>query len=80
MKVAKSRDRDPRRAKLHAGASDRIERPGRKDENVPPVHNDVDEAAGLAHLTRLHAKSSAMERMPAIMDDSFLPDMGRMTR
>ena len=39
----------------------------------------MDEATGLAHLARFHAKSSAMERMPAIVDDSFLPDMGRMT-
>lgn len=79
MKITKSRKRDLRRAKLHAGACDRIEHPGRKDENVPRTHDDVDEAASLAHLARFHTKSSATERMPAIVDDSFLPDMGRMT-
>jgi hypothetical protein len=39
----------------------------------------MNEAAGLARLARFNAKSLAMERMPAIVDDSFLPDMGRMT-
>lgn len=80
MKIAEGRNRDPRRDELlHAGARDRIEHPGRKDENVSRARNDMNEAAGLAHLARFHAKSSAMERMPAIVDDSFLPDMGRMT-
>lgn len=79
MKINKGRNRDPRRAELHDGAHDRIEHPGRQDENVSRARNNMDEATGLAHLARFHAKSSAMERMPAIVDDSFLPDMGRMT-
>ena len=81
MKITQGGNRDPRRAELvHAGTCDRIEHPGRENENVSRARNDVDETAGLAHLARFHAKSSAMERMPAIVDDSFLPDMGRMTR
>ncbi len=40
----------------------------------------MNEAASLARLAQFHPKSSAVERMPAIVDDSFLPDMGRMTR
>ncbi len=63
----------------HAGARDWIEHPGWKDENVSRAHNDMNEAASLARLARFHPKRSAVERVPAIMDDSFLPDMGRMT-
>ena len=65
---------------MHASARDRIKHPGRKDENVSRPRDDMDETAGLARLARFHPKSSAVERMPTIMDDSFLPDMGRMTR
>lgn len=79
MKIIQGRNRDPRRAELHDGALDRIEHPGRQDENVSRANNNMDKATGLAHLARFHAKSPAMERMPAIVDESFLPDMGRMT-
>jgi hypothetical protein len=40
----------------------------------------MDETACLAQLDRLHAQSLAMQRMPTVVNDSFLPDMGRMTR
>lgn len=39
----------------------------------------MDEATCLALLDRLNAQSLAMQRMPVVVNDSFLPDMGRMT-
>lgn len=43
------------------------------------IRHDMDETACLAPLDRLHAQSLAVQRMPTVANDSFLPDMGRMT-
>jgi hypothetical protein len=79
MKIDKSRKGSLRRTEVHAGAHDRIEHPRRQHQDRSRTRHDMDETACLAQLDRLHAQSLAMQRMPTVVNDSFLPDMGRMT-
>lgn len=79
MEIDQSRDRNARRSHFHASAGDRVQHPRRQDEDGSRPRHEVDEAACLAQLTRFHAKPPAVKSMPAIVDDDFLPDMGRMT-
>ena len=39
----------------------------------------MDETARLAHLDRFNVQSLAVQWMPTVVNDSVLPDMGRMT-
>ena len=78
MKIDKSRKGSLRRTEVHAGAHDRIEHPGRQHQDRSGTRHDMDETARLALLDRFHVQSLAVQWMPAVVNDSFLPDMGRM--
>jgi hypothetical protein len=67
-----------RRADLHADASRYVEHPCGQDRHDAGQHLDVDEPARLAVVGPLDPDATAEQRMPAVMDDSVLPDMGRM--
>jgi hypothetical protein len=80
MKVDQRRYRHAWRAdRRHAGAHDRIQHP-RGDRRDHPRHRlDVNDPTGKALLTVMPSDTAPVERVPAIMDLNFLPDMGRMT-
>ena len=69
-----------RRADLHTDAGRRVEHPFGHHRHDAGQHLDMDEPARLAVVGPLNTDATAEQRMPAIMDDSVLPDMGRMER
>jgi hypothetical protein len=79
MQVGEGRHRHARRAELHPGAGDRVEHPRRDDRDHAGRHLDVHEATGEAILAVLPPDAPPVQRMPAVVNDSLLPDMGRMT-
>ena len=79
VEVSEGRHRHARRAELHPSAGDRVEHPRRDDRDHPGRHLDVHEAAGKTILAVVPPDAPPVQRMPAVVDDGLLPDMGRMT-
>ena len=79
VEVSEGRHRHARRAELHPGAGDRVEHPCRQDRDHAGRRLDVHEATGEAILAVLPPDAPPVQRMPAVIDDGLLPDMGRMT-
>jgi hypothetical protein len=80
MKVAQRRYRHAWRAdRCHAGANDRIQHPRGDGRDHARHRLDVNKPTGKALLTVLPPDTAPMERVPAVMNLNFLPDMGRMT-
>ena len=79
VQVGEGRHRRARRAELHPGAGDRVEHPRRDDRDHAGRHLDVHEATGEAILAVLPPDAPPVQRMPGVVNDSLLPDMGRMT-
>jgi hypothetical protein len=79
VQVSERRHRHTRRAELHPGAGDRVEHPRRDDRDHAGRHLDVHEAAGETILAVVPPDAPPVQRMPAVIDDGLLPDMGRMT-
>lgn len=79
MQFSQGRDRHPRRPQLHPGTSGGIEHPCRDDYDVAGRHLDMNNLAAGAPLDVLASNSPPIQRMPAVMNLNFLPDMGRMT-
>jgi hypothetical protein len=73
------RQRRPRRADLDAGTMDRVELPGGDHRDNTRRQLDVRDLARSALLRQNATHTSATERVPRIVDDDFLPDMGTMT-
>jgi hypothetical protein len=67
-----------RRADHHVGARGTIQHPRRQHDDHARCRVDVNNPAVGALLTVLASNTATIERMPAIMDFNFLPDMGRM--
>jgi hypothetical protein len=80
MKVEQRRYRHAWRADYrHAGADDRIQHP-RGDRRDHARHwLDVNDPTGRALLNVMPSDTEPVQRVPAVMDLNFLPDMGRMT-
>jgi hypothetical protein len=78
VQISQRRHRHARRAELHPGAGDRVEHPRRHDRDHAGRRLDVHEATGEAILAVLLPDAPPVQRMPAVVNDSFLPDMGRM--
>jgi hypothetical protein len=78
VQVDKCTHGNPRRTKLHSGASDRIQHPCRHQRNHTRCRLDVDEATGSPLLAAAQSHAAPIERVPAVVDFNFLPDMGRM--
>src|SRR5437879_11279623 len=71
--------RGSRRTNLHARARGGVQTPGRQDDDHAGRDLDMDHRSGGTLLTVLLSKAPPEERVPAIVDLDFLPDMGRMT-
>jgi hypothetical protein len=71
--------RDQRSPDLEAGAIDRVELPRRHDRDSARRQLDMDERARCALLTLNATHTPPKQRMPRIVDNDILPDMGRMT-
>jgi hypothetical protein len=79
MQCAERRQGDLRRTDLETGAIDRVELPRRQDCHDAKRQLDVHDLTRCAPLALNAAHALTAQRMPAIMDDDVLPDMGRMT-
>jgi hypothetical protein len=66
-------------ANLETGAIDRIELPSRQDRHDARRQLDVHELARCAPLDLNATRPLPAQRMPAIVNNDILPDMGRMT-
>lgn len=71
--------RDLRCPDLEAGAIDRVELPRRHDRDSARCQLDMDERARCPLLTHNAARTPPKQRMPRIVNNDILPDMGRMT-
>jgi len=72
-------DRDPGCADLHSGAGNRIQHPGRHNDHHTRRRLDVNSLTRCAMLAVGTTNAVPVERMPAVVNNNILPDMGRMT-
>ena len=79
MQVHQRRDGHPRRAEAQSAANDRVEHPASHDHDDSRRHFDMNNLARCPRFAVLPAQAAAMQRVPAVMNDDFRPDMGRMT-
>ena len=79
MQIQQRTHRNERRAEDHAGADAGVEHPVRKYRYDARLNLDMNDAAAGALLAVMRSNSSPVERMPAVVNFNFLPDMGRMT-
>jgi hypothetical protein len=78
MKIAQRRQRDLWRTNPDARAIHRVELPGRQDRHRASHQLDMHELARCTSLTLDATCTAPIQRMPTIMDNDILPDMGRM--
>ena len=79
MEIAERGERDARRAELLPGTGDGIEHPRRDNNDHARRHLDMDDRPRPPVLAALPSQTTPVQRMPAVVDDDFLPDMGRMS-
>ena len=79
MQLSQRRYRDARCAERHPGAGGGIEHPCRHHDDHAGRHLDVNDLTAGAPLDILATNAPPIERVPAVMNLDFLPDMGRMT-
>jgi hypothetical protein len=79
MQVDQRRHSHARRADLHSGAGDRIKHPCRHHGNDAGRRFDVNEMTGEALFAVMPPDATPRERVPTVVNDDLLPDMGRMT-
>ncbi|MFY9656665.1 MAG: hypothetical protein WAK01_08775 [Methylocystis sp.] len=79
VQVAQRRQRDQRNTDLYGAAIDRIELPGRNHRDDAGLEFEMCDLSGCATLNQNTTCAPAAQRMPAILDNGGLPDMGRMT-
>jgi len=79
MQVGQRGDCHPRGAHLHRRAGHSVEHPGRHHGDDAGRRLDMDDLAASPLLAVVPPKPPPMQRMPAIMDDDLITDMGRMT-
>ena len=75
----KGSDRCARSAKAHTRAGGSVKHPGGHDNDDAGVDLKVDNLASCTLLAVLASHTTAVQRVPAVMDFDLLPDMGRMT-
>jgi hypothetical protein len=78
MQIAQGGCRNARQLERHAGTSSRLKHPARHDSNDAWLDLDMDDATVRSLFAIVRSHTSAKERMPAIVNFNFLPDMGRM--
>jgi hypothetical protein len=72
------RQRCSRRPDVHPDAAGRVEHPGRHHRHDAGRHLDVDEPARGPVLAMLCPEPTVVQRMPTVMNNDVLPDMGRL--
>jgi hypothetical protein len=78
MQVQEGARRNTRRADLHPNARGPIQHPGRHHDDHTGRRLNMNELTSAPSFTVKPPNTPPMQRMPAIMDFDFLPDMGRM--
>lgn len=78
MEVGERRDGHTWRANLHARAGGRVEHPLGKDGDHAGQDLDMDEPSAVPTEDPFDPNAPAEQRVPAILDDDQVPDMGRM--
>ncbi|WGF90835.1 hypothetical protein [Marinivivus vitaminiproducens] len=78
IEIRQSRDGCPWRADLHADAGQSIDHPLGQDREQARQRLHVEEPAALAVIDPFDPDAPTEKRMPAVMDNSMVPDMGRM--
>lgn len=79
MKLDQSRNRHARRTETHARTGHRVQHPRRESDDDARRRLHMDKAPCPSIFAVVPSQAATKERMPAIVDDNFLPDMGRMT-
>jgi hypothetical protein len=79
MKIDQGRYRNLRRTRFHANTGHRIQHPRRDGDNNARRGLDMRKGTGLSSLDVMLPQAATMKRMPAVVNDNFLPDMGRMS-
>ncbi|MGZ7551339.1 hypothetical protein ACXVSG_14030 [Pseudomonas aeruginosa] len=80
VQFVKRVQRDPRRTEFHGRADRGTEHPRGNDDDDPGTDFYVNDLTVGTLLAVLPPDATAVERVPAIENFDFLPDMGRMTR
>ncbi len=80
MQISECRHGHTRFAEFHPRAGDGIQHPFRDHRDHPWSRFKMNKTARGPLLAIVPADPAPMERMPAVMDDDFLSDMGRMAR
>ena len=78
MQVQEGARRNMRRADLHPDARGPIQHPGRHHDDHTGRRLNMNELTSAPSFTVKPPNTPPVQRMPAIMDFDFLPDMGRM--
>jgi hypothetical protein len=79
VQVSQRGARHPRPAKHHPGTGDGVEHPGRHHRDHARRDLDVHDVTADPLLGILLPHAASTQRMPTVVDDYILPDMGRMT-
>ncbi len=79
MQVDQAGDGHPRSAETQSGAGGRIEHPGRHHGDDARHSFDMKDLTTRTPLAIVPTQPPTMQRMPAIVDDHLITDMGRMT-
>lgn len=80
MQLGKSRRRRAWRTQSEGSAGGLVQHPGSDCDDYAVAHLHVYELAVGAALAIYAAQAVAVQRVPAVEDLNFLPDMGRMNR
>jgi hypothetical protein len=78
MQFPESVHRDVRSAEGHPSTDTGVDHPVRQYDYCAGRHLDVDNPAVRTLFAVLYPQSSAVKRVPTIVNINFLPDMGRM--
>jgi len=78
MQLRKRLDGRSRRTQTQVRTRSRVQHPAGHDDDDARCHLNVYDLTGGSVLAVLAPYSAAIQRMPAVEDLDFLPDMGRM--
>ena len=79
MKLDKSRNRNARRTEVHARTGHGVQHPRRDSDDDARRRLHMDKTSCPSVFAVVPAQATTKERVPAIVDDDILPDMGRMS-
>jgi hypothetical protein len=80
VQIRQGRHCNSGQADLHAHAGSRVKHPGRDDDYDAGRHFNMDHITLSPALAVVTPQLPPVQRMPPVMHDDFLLDMGRMTQ